>query len=368
MNLGRLRALPALLLLGGSAFAQDIPWTAGDIKYSGYIDGYYNFNFNHPASMNNGPLRYFDIQANQFSLNMAGFYMSVDPQPIGATLQLGYGRGWDIFHGTEPNDGQSIVRFFPQAYVTVAPESWGGFTFDFGKFVTSAAAELTETHLGWNYSRALMYSNGPFYHMGARIAKPVTSNWTVGFQLVNGWNNVEDNNTGKTIGITSALSGEKVQLFNTYYGGPEVTGTNEGWRHYFDTVLSLTPTEDFSAYLTYDIAVDKGDYDGFQNGGRGNNNWWGFGTAAQYKMTPSWAVTGRWEYYNDIDGFISGQPQWMQEFTGTLEYKLTKGFLMRFEYRRDWNELPYFDRGNEPGSSKNVDTLGIGIVAYFGAE
>lgn len=31
---------------------------------------------------------------------------------------------------------------------------------DFGKFYTSAGAELTETHLNWNYSRSLIYANG----------------------------------------------------------------------------------------------------------------------------------------------------------------------------------------------------------------
>jgi hypothetical protein len=342
------------------------PWTAGSINYSGYIDGYYSLNFNHPASFSNGFYRFFDRQANQLTLNMAGFYMSVDPQPIGATLQLGFGRGWDLFHATEvggdAGQGRSIVRFIPQAYLTVKPANWGGFQFDFGKFVTSASAELTETHLGWSYSRGIMYSNGPFYHFGGRISKPIIGPWTMGFQIVNGWNNIEDNNSGKTIGITSNITGKKASLANIYYAGPERTGTNKGWRNYFDTVLTLTPTDKFSAYLTYDIASDRADY-GLN---RGSNNWYAFGASGRFQLTDTWAFTSRYEYYNDIDGLITGQAQALQEYTATVEYKFAKGFLTRMEYRHDWSNLPYFDRGNELGSSTKVDTALIGFVAYFG--
>jgi hypothetical protein len=380
MNFGRLSGFAATaplglaLLMSVGAQAQDPPkFEAGPLKFQGYVDGYYSFNNNHPASRNNGYDRFFDIQANQFSLNMAGFYTSMAPEPVGFTLQLGFGRGWDIFHATEPRNApaavpggessRSIVRFIPQAYVSVKPKSWGGLQFDFGKFVTSAAAELTESHLGWNYSRSLGYSNGPFYHMGARVSKPINDKWTLGVQLVNGWNNVEDNNTKKTVGLTSALVLKKWSLYNTYYGGPEVAD-GKGSRHFFDTVLNLTPHEKFSAYLTYDIGADKGDY----GLGRGTNNWWTAGGAAKIQWHPNWSTAFRYDYYNDIDGLITGGARTQQAFTGTVEYKLTGAgnFVMRGEYRRDWTSTAFFDKGNEPGSAKAQTTATIGVMAYFG--
>jgi hypothetical protein len=39
--------------------------------------------------------------------------------------------------------------------------------------------------------------------------------------VVNGWNNVEDNNSGKTVGVTTGLNFGKFAWYNTYYGGPE---------------------------------------------------------------------------------------------------------------------------------------------------
>ena len=86
-------ALTSSLFAQAPAAAADPPkFEAGPLKFQGYVDGYYSFNNNHPASRNNGYDRFFDIQANQFSLNMAGFYMSMAPEPVGFTLQLGFGR------------------------------------------------------------------------------------------------------------------------------------------------------------------------------------------------------------------------------------------------------------------------------------
>jgi Putative beta-barrel porin-2, OmpL-like. bbp2 len=376
MTLGKRSGWALALALGMAtgAAAQDPPkFTAGPLKFQGYVDGYYSFNNNHPASRNNGYDRFFDIQANQFSLNMAGLYMSTDAEPVGMTLQLGFGRGWDIFHATEPNNSpavvpggassRSLVRFIPQAYVTVKPKSMKGFTFDFGKFVTSAEAEVTESHLGWNYSRSLLYSNGPFYHMGARMTQAVNDKWTVGVQLVNGWNNVEDNNTKKSIGLTSALVFKKWALYNVYYGGPEV-GDGKGSRHFLNNVITLTPSDKVSAYMTYDYGVDKGNY----GIGRGNNNWWAANAAMKIQWHPSWSTAFRYDFYNDIDGLILGGARRHQEFTGTMEYKITGAgnLMMRGEYRRDWASTPFFDKGNQAGSGLAQTTVTLGVMAYFG--
>jgi hypothetical protein len=339
------------------------PWSAGPIDFSGLVDGYYSFNFQHPASGTN-VWRNFDIRANQFHLNMAKLEMQHAPDPVGFRLDLGFGRAFDIFHATEPLDqGRGIMRQIPQAFVSIKPPKAGGFQFDFGKFYTQAGAELTETHLNWNYSRALLYANGPYYHFGARMTKPIAGPWTMGFQILNGWNNVEDNNSGKTYGITSAVAGKKAALYNNYYVGPEKAGTNKGYRHFFDTVLTLTPTDKFSAYINYDVAVDKAAVPGGED-----NNFWGIAFAARQQVSPSWAMAARYEYYRDEDGFITGAARNLQEFTATLEYKLAKGFLSRLEYRRDWSNVPFFDRGNEPGSSKNMDTLLLGYIVYFGPK
>lgn len=241
-------------------------WSAGPIDFSGLVDGYYSLNFNHPATRNNN-LRYFDAKANQFSLNMAKLTAEHSADPVGFKAELIFGGAADLFHATEPA-GVEVYKHLLQAYVSVKPASWKGVQFDFGKFVTSAGAEVTETHLNWNYSRGLLYANGPFYHFGARVTAPVHKNLSLGYQLVNGWNNVEDNNSGKTHGFTAALTTSRVNWFNNYYTGPEKANTNEGWRHFYDTVIAINPNGRISGLLNFDYGQEN-------NPGQRNSKFYG---------------------------------------------------------------------------------------------
>jgi hypothetical protein len=335
------------------------PWSAGGFEISGLIDGYYSWNNNHPASMFN-TLRNFEVKANQFSLNMTKLSFTKAADPVGFTLDLGYGRAWQIFHATDPA-GTDFIQFIPQAYVSLKPKDWGGFQFDFGKFYTSAGAELTENNLTWSYGRGYLYTNGPYYHFGARMTKPLTSNFTVGMQVINGWNNVEDNNSGKTFGFTTALTGKKASWFNNYYVGPEKGATNEGIRHFYDTVINLTPTDKTSFYVNFDYGKENKAF------GNASADWIALGLASRFQISEHTALALRYENYNDRDGFITGQAQTLQSFTVTGEYKWTHGLLSRLEYRHDHSNQLYYEHGFQ-GLKKNQDTITLGFVAFFGPK
>lgn len=334
-----------------------LPWMIGPVNFSGMVDTYFNYTPNHPASRFL-LYRNFDVRANSFSLNMAQFQLAMDPQPLGFTLTLGAGRAWDLFNFADSANGFDNLRYVPQVYGSFKPAALKGTQFDFGKFYTSAGAELTETHLAWNYSRSLMYANGPYYHFGLRTSIPVGQHFTGGFQVVNGWNIVEDNNSAKTIGVPVAITFDKISFFNTYYAGKETSSVNEGFRNFNSSVLSLTPSDKVNAYVQFDYGTEKalmgGSYD-----------WIAVGGAVRFQFNDKFAVTPRIEYYYDKDGFITGIGQKLNEFTITGEYKFFDNFFTRLEYRRDWSNQPVFERGSISGDVKNQDTFAIGFVAYF---
>ncbi len=333
-------------------------WSWAGVNVSGVLDVYTDLNFNHPASGQN-QLRNFDTQANQFSVNLVKMTIEHAADPIGFRLDLGAGKAMTLYHSQEPAHG--FVRYMEQAYISFKPPKAKGLQLDFGQFSTSAGAEVTETHLNWNYSRSLLYAFGPYYHFGLRAAMPVNKVWTTGVQVVNGWNDIVDNNSRKTIGITNAIVTKKVSWFTNYYVGPEKTGTNEGNRHFLDAVLLLTPTAKTSFSLNYDYGQDK-------RVGSGTDVFQGFSGMAHFTLSERWSISPRWEWYGDRDGFNTGTRQNLQEFTLTGEYKWRAGLLSRLEYRRDWSNQPYFDRGAFPASFGHQNTLLIGMMAYFGSE
>lgn len=330
------------------------------IKLSGILDGYYAYNANDPASGKNAT-RAFDTEANSWDLNMLKFAIDKGPEPVGFHLDLGVGRAFDVFQFYEPTRRVEQLNPVMQAYVAFKPKSWNGLQIDVGKFFTSAGAEVTETHLNWNYSRGLLYNNGPFFHFGIRASKPVSKELTLGVQLVNGWNNVADNNSGKTVGLTGTYTKGKVTWANTYYVGPEKTKINKGFRNFYDTALTVNTSDKNSFFMNFDYGVERG----YQ---APNSKWVAFSFADRYQITKKVFLAGRVELYNDMDGFITGTPQHLKSFTLTGEYKFIDGLLTRLEWRNDSSNHPFFDRRAGLTNIKHQNTIVIGFVGYFGPK
>jgi predicted porin len=334
-------------------------WSAGPIDFSGLVDGYYDANFNHPSTMDN-QLRNFDEKASQFSLNMMKVTMQHDPDPVGFRVDLGFGRAFTTIHASE--QAPQIFQYLEQAYISLKPPKAKGFEADFGEFVTSAGAEVIETKDNWNYSRSLLFAWAiPYYHFGLRTSMPLTKTITGGVQVVNGWNDVEDNNSGKTVGVTGVLTKPKYALNVNYYVGPEKPNTNKGYRNLIDSTLTLYPTSKVGVYLNYDYAQERSLTNVL-------DHYQGFAGAARFQLTKTIAIAPRAEIFNDPQGFSTGTPQQLEEFTLTGEYKIAEGFLSRVEYRRDHSDQFFFQRGTTPNGSQNQSTILVGMVVYYGPK
>jgi hypothetical protein len=336
-------------------------WSHG-INFSGLIDGYYNYNANHPLQSDNGnQLRNFDFNSNAFSLSMAKLTVAHDPSPVGFRVDLGFGKAFATILAPEPN-----FKYLEQAYVSYKPANAHGFQGDVGEFVTSAGAEVIEANSNWNYSRSLLFALAiPYYHVGLRASMPLSSTFTAGFQLVNGWNNFTDNNSGKTVGLTGSWTKPKFALSTTYYVGPENDHTNKGYRNLLDGTLLLTPTTKLSAYINYDYGQNRNAIKTASNIYQAStlSHWQGVALDLRYQATNKIAFSPRWERYSDPNGFTTGLAQNLNEFTLTGEYKLHEGVLSRIEYRRDRSDHDFFNRG--AGLAPSQPTLEVALIAFF---
>jgi hypothetical protein len=343
------------------AAAQDSP-RFKNIHFSGLIDGYYNYNTNHPLQSDNGnQLRNFDFNANSFNLSMATLTAAHDPTPIGFHVDLGFGKAFTTILASEPN-----FEYLGQAYLSYKPAQARSFEIDFGEFVTSAGAEVIEAKDDWTYSRSFLFALAiPYYHVGLRASMPLSSSFTAGVQLVNGWNNFTDNNSGKTIGLTGSWTKPEFTLSTNYYVGPENGHTNKGYRNLFDGTLLLTPTSKLNAYINYDYGQNRNATEitpgVYQTSTL--SHWQGVALDLHYQATNKIAFSPRWEYYIDPDGFTTGLAQNLNEFTLTGEYKLHEGLLGRIEYRCDHSDHDFFNRG--AGLAASQSTLEVALIAFF---
>ena len=350
-------------------------WSVGTMDLSGFIDGYYSYNFNRPADYADGQINQlynFNDKTDQFNLSAAKLSFNHDPDPVGARLDLLFGRTNTFFNNAATNGKGDQLNYIEQAFLSLKPPKAKGFEADFGKFVTSAGAEVVESKDNWNYSRSLLFAYAiPYFHFGLRTSLPVSKTETIGVQVVNGWNNVTKSNGGVTLGLTSAYVKPKYTWNLNYYTGPENKETQNGYRNLIDSTLLLTPNAKFSAYLNYDYGQNR---DGIVTtlhhsyGDKMLYHWQGGALALREQITAKSALAGRFEYYEDSQGFTTGAPQDVKEFTATYEYKWLEGLLARFEYRRDWSTINFFSKGNTPYAVDAQSTLTAGFVAFFGPK
>lgn len=334
------------------------PWTKAGVDMYVLGDVYGTLNFNHPASGFNG-LYNFDDRANQAHLNFTKFSMEKASGILGFRVDVGFGRTLDVISAGD--DAPSGFKYLEQMYVEFRPPKAHGIQIDFGKWVTSAGAEVIESNNNWNYSRSLLFAWAiPYYHFGARATIPVTKTFSTGVQLVNGWNSLGVNNSFETVGLVGNFTWKKAAWSNTYYTGPQQEGLTRAYRQLYDTNLVLTPSGKASAYLNFDYGTET-------NGGV-RQKWTGLAGAFRYQFTNRFAFAPRAEFFNDINGFSTGVKQIVKEFTLTGEFKIREGILSRLEYRRDMSDQPYFDRGAGVMVAKNQTTLALGLIAFFGPK
>jgi hypothetical protein len=320
-------------------------------EIGGLVDGYYDYF----STKQDGAYRNFDFRHNSFTLNMAEIWVGKTPasdSPIGYKVRLNFGPGaTDILAFNEPNN--------PLVYVEEAYGSFlaGKAQIDFGKFVTNVGAEVIEAKDNWNYSRSLLFAlSEPYYHTGVRMT--VNPNDKVSFMLglVNGWNNLQDNNAGKTFMASATLKPSAAfSLVENYVVGPE-TAKDATTRNLSDTVLTYTANPKVSVMGSFDFGTD------------GNNSWRGVAGYLKVQAAPKVAFVPRYEYYNDPDGFTTGTAQKLQDLTLTLELKGADNFLWRIEYRGDFSNESVFKTDTVGSPSKNQNSISFGMLWSFSTK
>jgi hypothetical protein len=182
--------------------------------------------------------------------------------------------------------------------------------------------------------------------------------YLVGY-LVNGWNNIIDNNTGKTWGVQLGWNpSKKVSVVQNYMAGPEGNNNNHNWRQLLDTVVTYTPTGKLSLMANYDYG--RGDR---MAGVSRPVMWTGIAGYAKYAFNDRYAFVGRYEHYDDRDGLTTGTAQNLNEFTGTFERIIAKRLITRLEYRHDTSNRAPFLKGTRPVDAQ--DTVAAGLVYFF---
>ena len=336
----------------------------GPTSLSGFVDVYYGQNFNNPATRTNG-LRSFDTTNNAFSLNLIELVVDKAPDATnsrtGYHIALGYGQAMNAITGAGTGSSFSGDQYVKEAFFSYLAPVGKGLQFDVGKFVTPAGMEVIETKDNYNYSRGILFSYAiPYYHFGMRAKYTFNDKYSLTGFFMNGWNNVIDNNSGKTYGLSVGWNPtKKIGIVQNYLVGPETANFNSDWRQLSDTVVTVSATKRLTLAANYDYG--RGDH---ITGVADPVYWTGIAGYFKYLLSDKYSVASRYEYYNDHYGFTTGTAGHIQEFTGTFEHPFASHIISRLEYRYDVANNPIFTKGSAKPVN-NQSTLTAGLVFLF---
>jgi len=343
-----------------------IPAVADDFfTIHGFASTAYSYNFNTPDSTKN-QFRVFDFDDNSFKIDVAELVLErTTPKPGDVGFRVDFMAGASVPRVIassglfrDPETGEAEDFDLQQAYVSV---NGANIHFDFGKFITHTGAEVIEGYDGYNdnYSRSILFGFAiPFTHTGLRASYKFNDRVSALAMIVNGWDNVKDNNRGKTFGGQLAIT--PVPTFTAYInylGGPEQNDSSNA-RNLFDLVAVWKPVEKFSFTLNYDYAKDS---NAVAEGV--DATWHGIALYGKYAVCSDFSVTVRGEQFNDEDGVRTGVTQHLREVTFTPDFKISKNFELRSDVRFDHSNKNVFEKDN--GFTDHQTTIAVNALFFF---
>ncbi|HEY7965024.1 MAG: outer membrane beta-barrel protein [Steroidobacterales bacterium] len=346
-------ALAAAALLGHAARAEEPATPAAPslaevlassgISVTGYVDLSYEYLSGLGSFASGTADRVFDARHDSFTLHQAALTLARQPKEgFGVLVNLTAGQDAPIIK-SYPNTGGSEFDV-TQAYVQYAT---GPLTLVGGKFVTLAGAETINPTTDTNFSRSILFGYAiPFTHTGLRASYALSEQLSVTLGLNNGWDQVSDANSQKTLeyGMTFTPAKTLSLTVDGYLGREPVGIVNNtptaagGQRALADVVASWSVSDKITLVGNFDYGEQKDDSAG---AAISKYRWDGAALYLNYAITEQWSASLRGEFFDDKDGYRTGvldgagRGQKWRELTLTVACAPTKNMLLRFEARYD---------------------------------
>jgi hypothetical protein len=346
-----------------------------EVAINGMASTSFEFNSNRPADHLN-QYRVFDTDEGTFQLDVVELVAQKTPVGAGSAgfrFDLTAGSGIPRVAASRglfrDASGQGQDFDLQQAMVCYVAPLGSGLRLDFGKHVTHMGYEVIDGYDGTNdqATRSLLFGYAiPFTHTGLKASYSFTPKVSATGYLVNGWDNVRDNNTAKSLGAQLSLApASTVTLLLNYLGGAEQDSSNSNLRHMVDLVGIFKPQEKLTLGFNADYGKEANALMSADATGMESAHWQGAALYARVGVSPRFALCARGEFFDDAKGVRTGVQQKLKEVTVTPELRLAPGFLVRTDLRYDMSDQKVFHKKSGEADSKNQATISLNALFTF---
>ena len=346
-----------------SAGAHATPDTAVTVAFGGFVDSYYAYDFGRPVNFDR-PFTTQAVRHNEFNVNLAYVEAIVTGGRVRGRLALQAGTSVQSNYAGEPAigsvSGPSLSRFIQEAVAgyQITPSLW----IDGGIFFSHIGEESFISRDNLTYTRSLSAEFTPYYESGVRLVWQATPRLSAHFHVVNGWQNISENNQDKAVGMRFDYARSSSTTFSYYnFIGNEAASDRLRVFNGVGFHAGLTPA--FSLQGNFDYGTQQK----AQNAG--SSSWWSTGLMGKLQVTPVVGVSGRVERYQDPDQVIvaTGSPGGFKATTASVGVDFSPvgptRVLWRNELRGTWAGDAIFPNRSAPTGTSRTDTLLVTSLA-----
>jgi hypothetical protein len=338
------------------------------VQLHGFVDVYADWNTNRPSDRNNfEPGTGTTAQkANQFGLNLAALDVALDANPVGFHVVAVAGTGANVVHAAEIH--ADSWRYVYQASVSYKLDAGRGVLFELGIQPSHIGNEVFFSKDNWNYTRGWMGEFSPYYQTGLKVATSFDEHWSGQLWLLNGWQNIEDNNNGKAIGTQLSFAKDALGVTWNLLAGPELPDDDAHWRTFSDLVATLKIASNVQLAASLDLGEQR-------RPALPPARWQGASLWLRYFLSnsslsspsssPLSALALRVEYFHDPDAAVSPLSQNLFSSTLTFEVRPHPWLILKLEGRYDRSSVEAFGGPDGPLTKRDEFLLVLGAVATF---
>lgn len=334
-----------LLLMGTGVMAQDVK--TSPVTISGYLETYYNYDFNRPLNNTMPPFLYNFNRDNEVNLNLAYIKAAYSSDMVRANFTFATGTYMNANYSAEPG----LLKNIYEANIGVRLYSKSNLWLDAG---------VLPSHIGWEsargidnptLSRSLVAENSPYFETGARLSYTSKSEkWYLAALLLNGWQRIQkvDGNTTPAFGTQVTFKPtSNITLNSSTFIGNDKPDSVKKMRYFHDLYGTFQLSSKWSAILGFDIGAEQK-----TTGSSDYNTWYTSALILKYAATAKVSISARGEYYNDKNGVIiatntpNGFKTW--GFSANVDYNILSNLMWRMEIRSlDSKDDIFIDNNNK---------------------
>lgn len=328
----------------------------GKITIGAYIDTYYSFDFNKPEDATR-PYFVSMNRHNEVNINLAFIDLRYSSTRVRARFVPGLGTYMDSNYAAEEGTLRNIVEANAGFKLLKDKDLWVDFGV-FGSPFTNESA-VSRDHLAYTRSFAPEYV--PYFLAGAKLTIPVSHKINLYFYVLNGWQQIRDQNSNKALATQFEYRpNDKLLLnWNTFIGkeNSAINPTFVGNRFFTDA---------FFIYTKNKWSLTGSAYVGSQELSTDDAVWYSLNFIAQYTVTEKFALVTRLEHFNDTQSIQIVPITSVSGFRASgsslgINYKIADNFLFRTEARTFFSRDDVFIRNGKDVSNSSLVTTNLTV-------